>query len=135
MGHIHIGYDNPDYLTSLAIIKAMDLFLGVPSIILDSDNIRRKTYGKAGAFRPKKYGVEYRTLSNFWITDQKSVNWVFKQVQKAVDFVNNKIELSDEDQLNIQIAINTGNTEAVLKILTKFNMVHELESEMNVKFD
>jgi len=50
-GHIHIGYDEPNFKTNIKIIKAMDLFLGLPSLVLDTDKDRRKMYGKAGAFR------------------------------------------------------------------------------------
>jgi len=65
--HIHVGYDNPNDQTSIDIIRAMDLFLGVPSVLIDPDNERRKMYGKAGDFRMKKYGVEYRVLSSYFI--------------------------------------------------------------------
>ena len=56
MGHIHIGYDNSTKETNFAIIKALDLFLGVPSLEIDLDERRRGLYGKAGCFRHKKYG-------------------------------------------------------------------------------
>lgn len=55
-GHIHIGYNNPDMETSLNLVKAFDLFLGVPSVLIDPDNERRKMYGKAGEHRLKPYG-------------------------------------------------------------------------------
>jgi hypothetical protein len=41
-------------------------------------------YGNAGAHRPKKYGVEYRTLSNFWIFDPKLIGWVWDQTERAL---------------------------------------------------
>jgi hypothetical protein len=45
----------------------LDLRLAVPSLIWDKDKKRRLLYGKAGCFRPKPYGMEYRTLSNAWL--------------------------------------------------------------------
>ena len=40
-------------------------------------------YGKAGAFRPKPYGMEYRVLSNFWLTSDVHMGNVFHLVSRA----------------------------------------------------
>lgn len=117
MGHIHVGYDDNNIETSLNIIKAMDLFLGVPSIVLDDDTDRRKMYGKAGCFRIKPYGVEYRTLSNFWIASEELTNWVFEQTLKAIDFVNSGFDFDDDLSKNIQDCINNQDIELSKKII------------------
>lgn len=75
-GHVHIGWtngpvdvENESHLEACrALTKALDLHLGVPSMVWDADDRRRSLYGAAGAFRPKPYGMEYRVLSNKWIT-------------------------------------------------------------------
>lgn len=123
-GHIHVGYDNISTQASLNIIKAMDLFLGVPSILLDSDTQRRELYGKAGAFRFKPYGVEYRTLSNFWIFSKDTIEWVFENTSKAVEFVNNEDNINILNSLSneIQTTINTNNLESAKALLEKFNI-------------
>lgn len=126
-GHIHIGYDEPEFSTSVHIIRALDLFLTVPSLLLDPDDLRRKMYGKSGAFRIKDYGVELRTLSNFWIANQESVNWVFQQVNKAIEALNNfggSIEgfLDEETQMKVQLAINTGNKELAKELCKSFEI-------------
>lgn len=54
--HIHCGYDNPNVETSINLIKTFDIFLGIPSVIIDPDTKRRELYGKAGAFRLTRYG-------------------------------------------------------------------------------
>ena len=55
--HIHIGYDNHNSETSIELIKAMDLFLGIPSILIEPENERKKVgYGCAGNFRFQDYG-------------------------------------------------------------------------------
>lgn len=122
MGHIHIGYDDHDIETSLEIIKAMDLFLGVPSILLDEDKERRKLYGNAGCFRIKPYGVEYRTLSNFWIASEELTNWVFEQTLKAIEFVNNGHQISKELGKKIQDCINNQNVETATEIVEELNI-------------
>jgi len=107
-GHVHVGSDvavnNP-----IAVIRAMDLFLGVPSIKLDNGTLRRNLYGKAGAFRQKKYGVEYRTLSNFWIFDDALIKWAFDGTQRALEFVEGGSVIKPEHEFVIQRCINTSN--------------------------
>ena len=51
-------------------IPLIDLIAGIPSVLIDrsgNNKKRRKIYGKAGDFRYQPHGIEYRTLSNFWI--------------------------------------------------------------------
>jgi hypothetical protein len=68
-GHIHIGYktvapDLPEYVAAMFC----DLFLGIGMVSnnFDKQGERRRYYGTPGRFRPTPYGLEYRTLSNFW---------------------------------------------------------------------
>lgn len=91
-GHIHVGSDLA-IADPVNVIRAMDLFLGVPSTQLDAGTLRRKLYGGAGAFRPKSYGVEYRTLSNFWIFSDKLIEWAYQGTQRALDFVHSGKEI------------------------------------------
>lgn len=76
-GHIHIGWTADANLQDLKyiadcreMIQLMDYYVGSWSCDIDPDTTRRKLYGKAGACRYKPYGVEYRTLSNFWVLDE-----------------------------------------------------------------
>jgi hypothetical protein len=73
-GHVHIGWtENADLsdvqhmMNCRDLVKQFDWYLAAWSLKHDEDPTRRLLYGKAGAMRPKPYGVEYRTLSNFWI--------------------------------------------------------------------
>jgi hypothetical protein len=83
-GHVHIGSDKIKDV--ILLVRALDIFLGVPSVLLDPDTRRRSLYGKAGCFREKEYGVEYRTLSNFWIFKDNFHKFVYRGVQKALEF-------------------------------------------------
>jgi len=80
--HIHVGYNNPNVDTSLALIKAMDITLGIPSVVLDPDTKRRSLYGKAGAFRLTDYGFEYRVLSSAMMNH---LDFVWDGIQKALN--------------------------------------------------
>jgi hypothetical protein len=93
-GHIHVGWRNqadipvtdPLHLQNCRhVVRRLDRYVGYPSLMYDNDVRRRKMYGKAGAFRPKPYGVEYRTLSNFWVLDPEMRSWVFNMVNLAVE--------------------------------------------------
>ena len=52
-GHVHIETT----LNKRHVIQACDLFLGVPSVLMDEGEMRKQLYGKAGCFRPKSYLV------------------------------------------------------------------------------
>lgn len=91
-GHIHFGYNHIQEVTqqSNQILGVMcDYFLGLPSLLLDTDTQRRELYGKAGEVRFKEYGVEYRTLSNFWTFDKTNIKFVWDQCQKAYSRLSN----------------------------------------------
>lgn len=113
-GHIHI--EAPE-LNKEDLIKAMDLFVGVPMLEFDNDSNRRKLYGKAGAYRPKTYGVEYRTASNAWLQDDDKKRWVFQQTQKAVQFVRNGKQIPEELGKLIQRSINRSDLKLATKVM------------------
>lgn len=103
-GHIHVGTD----LDDKRVIQAMDYFLGVPSVLLDNGTLRRNLYGKAGAYRPKPYGCEYRTLSNFWIFKSELIKWAYEGTQKALEFVSDGRSFTKKEAQAIQQCINTS---------------------------
>lgn len=89
-GHIHVGLKDlgSDMEWQNAVIRNLDLFLGVPSLLLDKDptsHRRRELYGKAGTFRPNNYGVEYRTLGNFWISHPILTRLMWKLTRDSID--------------------------------------------------
>lgn len=82
-GHIHVGTELTDADVP-KLVKCLDLFLGIP--LLERENPdRRFLYGKAGAFRRKPYGVEYRTPSNAWIFASEDRRWAFNAVKRALE--------------------------------------------------
>lgn len=119
-GHVHIGCQEFDVEQKMQVIRWMDILLGIPSIGYDKDRQRRELYGKPGAMRFKEYGVEYRTLSNFWVKERRFRDWVFEQSQVACDRVLKEHFLDDAIGDDVTEIITTGNLEKGMKFLRKF---------------
>lgn len=120
--HVHIGYPNPNQTTSEEIVKAFDIFVTLPALLIDKDERRRELYGKAGAFRFKEpWGVECRALSNFWIHSDELMGWVYDQTIKAVESVlDGKAQgIIDEYSSYVVEAINTNNKALAEELLKK----------------
>lgn len=95
-GHIHVGWgadipvDHPDHIEICAnFVKMMDAHVGLFMTIIDTDPRRRTLYGKAGAFRPKPYGVEYRTPSNQWLTSVPRRRMIYELTKLATQTMKN----------------------------------------------
>jgi hypothetical protein len=111
-GHIHIGAEDVagDFQATLEMAKAMDVFVGIPSLLLDRDptsQARRNLYGKAGCHRPKSYGVEYRSAGNFWCARPELTRLMFKLTQDAVSAWRSRL-LTDINEGAIRSTIDTG---------------------------
>jgi len=116
-GHIHLGRSDIDLIK---LVKTMDLYLAVPSILADKDTDRRSLYGKAGCYREKPYGVEYRTLSNFWLRSKDKMGWAYEQSVRAV-LEHKDIDLPEEGM--VQACINTSSESLALELIGQFNLV------------
>ena len=119
--HIHIGYANNNIDTSLKLVKYLDLYLGVPSVLKDKDKRRRSLYGKAGCFRLTSYGVEYRVLSSTLMKDNASLEFVWDQLSKAINAYNRGYGLPDSS-LVIE-AINNSDTELAKKLISTYDLI------------
>lgn len=117
-GHLHVGVDGID---CIAGVKACDLFAGVPSVIMDKGEERRALYGGPGAFRKKSYGFEYRTLSNFWIFNQSTVEWAYNAVNRALDSVVAGLDVDAEKEAILD-AIGNNNKDAARWLINKYSL-------------
>lgn len=68
-GHLHFG---ADWLRGRPAdaVPVLDAVLGNFCVMVDRDPYaaaRRKVYGRAGEYRTPAHGLEYRTLSSFWL--------------------------------------------------------------------
>ena len=113
-GHIHVETKQDAY----HVVRQMDLFLGVPSVLMDNGEDRKKLYGTAGACRVKPYGVEYRTLSNFWIFQPRLIQWVWDNTARALESQIDVRKYSSE----ILSAINNNDKAMAQALVKEFNL-------------
>lgn len=117
-GHIHIGAA----LDKLQLARWCDVTMGLPSVLEDNDTQRRLLYGKAGSFRGKPYGVEYRTLSNYWLQSKSLMEKVFKRAELAIERVEFGWNLSDKDGEEIQAAINNSDKSLAERLIASYGV-------------
>lgn len=148
-GHLHVGKheDSPELNEMLdledgsgkfRVVKAMDVFIGVISTFIERDDTaaaRRELYGKAGAHRPKTYGVEYRACSPWWLASPKHTELVYALTNAALVVALEEEDLEDiiddiggEDEL--QAIINDTNKEAALAVYQR-DLLPLLSDETN----
>lgn len=120
-GHVHIQLLDPT-MDHLLVVQAMDLFVGCLMLEFDDDTGRRELYGKAGAFRKKSYGVEYRTASNRWIESDERIQWVWDQTEKALEFVASGRSFTKEQGQRIQDCINNSDMELLQQLKAEFDL-------------
>jgi hypothetical protein len=107
-GHIHIGLEM-SRMDKIMVGRLLDATVGLWSVQIDPDKQRRLLYGKAGAIRFKPYGLEYRTLSNFWLSSRDHMANVYQYVETALNLWRNKdYVFVDRHGKDIQAAINNS---------------------------
>jgi hypothetical protein len=129
-GHMHftLGDGNcvpneKDPKNIQAIVKVMDAILGVWCVgaARGIDNpIRRKYYGLAGEYRTPKYGFEYRTPSNFWLSHPRVMNCAFEVARAAISLWRSGHSgwwIAPEDE--VQSVVNNCDVEGAVEILER----------------
>jgi len=133
-GHIHVGFvknSGNDFLLDfegkLNTIKMMDCFHGIVSVILDSSKSsarRKELYGKAGAHRPKEYGIEYRVLSNYWLKSPELVMLMESLTKDVLVLIRKKSHIKILKTIdNIASTINNNDikeAQIILDSITKY---------------
>lgn len=142
-GHIHLGTGSHslgpwsdikaisqvradrDRYPSHLLVPLLDIFVGNTCVLIDRDEgqvERRKLYGRAGEFREPPYGVEYRTLSNFWLRSGPLVGLVtgLSRLACAVLYAPGRERLLEQLRASIDLnlvteAINENDEEKARK--------------------
>lgn len=139
-GHIHIGWtkdaDAGDFqhvMHCRDLVKQLDWYLGAWSLKVDSDSNRRRLYGKAGAYRPKPYGVEYRVLSNFWLAGREIRIELWNRMISAINDMRT-YAIADNSSFNdhLVLSINNSKMEGLLEVYHAFP-INTLENPKSAK--
>lgn len=97
------------------------MYLGIPSVIWDTDTRRRELYGKAGCFRLTSYGFEYRVLSSFMMSSPVLLERVWKGIKRAISAYNNRASLIDESY--IKEVINKNNVDLAKNLVYQYSLL------------
>ena len=102
------------------LVKYLDAYLGLVSVLFDSDTNRRSLYGKAGAFRLQPWGVEYRSLSSSMMSSKELLSIVYDQINRAINAFNRNKPLPE--YLETQRAINQSNVELAKNLIKTYDI-------------
>ena len=143
-GHIHISFTVdekvPEIVDMEKIVKFCDLAF-LPLLFIDTDVFRRLLYGRAGAWRSKEYsptisGVEYRTLSNLWITSPTltkyiftQINWIFSKIDSFEDYFYSGSVLEQY----LPSIINNRKLNEAQKLIVDYRIPYPRELDINVE--
>ena len=140
-GHLHFGFlDEEKDINDPALMEdcckvaiQLDYALGLLGLVHDPDRARMRMYGKPGSFRPKPYGIEYRVLSNFWLSSERMMHRVyhnakaaFSKLDNGMDFETYYIKHNGNNTLTARTIIERGDTMAARHILNDIGVGYEV---------
>lgn len=113
--HVHVGWGSFDFTSDehfdlcIRLVRQLDAVLFLSSMLWDTDQERRTMYGAIGSFRSKPFGVEYRPLSNRWLSKVSIQEFVYEASVKATsDFLDGVIYEDDPLVHETLMAIHDG---------------------------
>lgn len=128
-GHLHFGLarlkNHPDKVReAVKIVKALDKTVGVFSVgagaLYEQNKVRRRYYGLAGEFRLPPHGLEYRTLSNYWLCHPAIMQLTFEFARAIFQLAPlGLLDFWYGDEDTVQAIINTYDVREARKLLKR----------------
>jgi hypothetical protein len=136
-GHIHVGgLQDKTSNEKMALIVLMDIFVGLASVLMDNDPNsvpRKQLYGKAGRYRDTPYGIEYRVLSNFWLSKKELTELIYDLTMFAANlYLEGKAgEVIDKTPIDRVIeCINNGGKESAKELFFNLDLPANLKEQV-----
>lgn len=125
-----------DFKSKMEMIRMMDIMVGIPFVCLDNDPSgpqRKVLYGSAGQHRLANKGAssgcEYRSLSNYWLRNEKIAGLIYDLTEYAVSLAHNNKHKEILDRINSETVIKTineFNKNIASVLLSKLDLPREL---------
>jgi hypothetical protein len=121
------------------VLPILDILVGNTCVLIDRDknaSERRKVYGRAGDYRLPPHGIEYRTLSNFWLRSYPMMSFVFGMARMAVMVVAENIEYGSVWECKLKEAVNWKDIEKAINkndfdlAMSNFNKIVPIIEDM-----
>jgi hypothetical protein len=134
-GHFHLGFsslnvmrrmNNPEKLEEF--IKLADIIAGITGVAIahtPEERIRRQYYGQAGTYRIQPHGIEYRTLSNFWLTSPQLMSLMSALVREALAYSYGDVTKQWFDSVDMKEIVKVINTVDYKKAVDIYRTVIE----------
>ncbi len=106
-GHIHIDEEDND------CIKCLDMIVGLvinEASEQEPERLRREYYGKAGVYRKKFYGLEWRVPSSAIFANEEVLLTYLNFIDKIVKTYNKIDKFPISDAQEVKEIINSGNS-------------------------
>lgn len=121
--HVHTGYSREQFEARTHVLVS-DLVLGLFSTMKDNSEAalaRRQLYGKPSCYRLKDYGVEYRTLSNYFCKSPRLIKaiYVLNRLALCMSVKYLDIYYRSVDMYEVSDVIMSGNTARATEIFFK----------------
>lgn len=123
--HLHISLNEKkmEFEDAAHMALLMDLYVGLPSVVLQHDKNRRSMYGKAGEFRHTLYGgVEYRVLGNEYLFDRSMLELVYEQTADAIEAFRKDITIDESLSDKLEDIINNYKVDDAKELINKLKL-------------
>lgn len=133
-GGTHLNISTPDTTSAedRSLVMAVDIAFAMPHMITcndpDDEQLRRELYGRAGEYRRKDFGIEFRVLSSNFLSFY-SIARIYDALKYLVECDEAYLYKSPEG-VDVENIINTMNRPAALQVLNNapafIKHIHEI---------
>jgi hypothetical protein len=133
-GGTHLNISTPDTTSAedRSLVMAVDVAFAMPHMFTcsnpDDEQLRRELYGRAGEYRRKDFGIEFRVLSSNFLYAY-SIHRVYDALEYLVE-CDEAYSYQHPEGVDVEGIINTMNRPAAMQVLNNapefIKRIHEI---------